>query len=174
LNTAYIGLGSNMGDRSYFLNEAIKSLDSNERISVIATSSIYETAPVGYLEQESFLNMVIKVSTILKPIELLEVNQQVEKDLGRKRDIRWGPRTIDLDILMYNNENIETEKLIIPHPRMKERAFVLVPLMEIDDTIEIPYTKMPISLFIKELQDREEVQIWKRKSGEGVYELFEN
>lgn len=163
-----------MGDRLFHLHEAVKLLDRDERISVIETSSIYQTAPVGYLEQDLFLNMVIKANTLLEPIDLLEVTQQIEKELGRKRDIKWGPRTIDLDILLYNNENIETEKLIIPHPRMNERAFVLVPLTEIDDRIEHPYTKMPISLFIQGLQDREEVQLWKRKSGEGAYELFEN
>ncbi|WP_412096017.1 2-amino-4-hydroxy-6-hydroxymethyldihydropteridine diphosphokinase [Bacillus sp. PS06] len=172
MNTAYISLGSNIGDRSHYLDEAVKFLQFEEHIEVVEVSSIYETAPVGYVEQDSFLNMVIKVNTSLTPLDLLKVIQEIENELGRKREIRWGPRTIDLDILLYNNENIETEKLIIPHPRMKERAFVLVPLMEIDESIVIPNIKMPISFFIKELQDREEVQLWKRKSGEGVSELF--
>lgn len=84
-------------------------------------SSIYETDPVGYTDQDLFLNMAAAVKTSLSPFELLDLTQRIEKELGRKRDIRWGPRTADLDILLYNRENIETEQLIVPHPRMHER-----------------------------------------------------
>src|SRR5699024_9592520 len=100
-------------------------------------SSIYETAPVGFIDQADFLNMVIEVETRLSPIELLDVCQEIELRLGRERVIRFGPRTIDLDILLYNQENLETERLSIPHVRMHERAFVLVPLAEIAHSYKI-------------------------------------
>ncbi|MBA2876732.1 2-amino-4-hydroxy-6-hydroxymethyldihydropteridine diphosphokinase [Thermaerobacillus caldiproteolyticus] len=171
---AYIALGSNVGNRLYYLREAVRKLDEHEQISVIDTSSIYETDPVGYVEQDKFLNMVIKIQTTLSPFALLEVTRKIEQELGRKREIRWGPRTLDLDILLYNRENIETEQLTIPHPRMVERAFVLVPLFELDAHIRIPNVKQHIALIIDELPDREGVRIWKQKSGEDVFALFEN
>lgn len=174
MSTAYISIGSNMGNRYNYLKGAVEQLTSHSRIEVTAISSIYETDPIGYTDQEPFLNMVIKVNTPLSPHELLLEIQKVENDLGRKREIKWGPRTLDLDILLFNNENIETEKLIIPHPRMHERSFVLVPLMEIDQHIVLPTTKMSISLIIEGLQDREGVRVWKRKSGEDGLGLFES
>ncbi|MEK3936374.1 2-amino-4-hydroxy-6-hydroxymethyldihydropteridine diphosphokinase [Sporosarcina sp. FSL W7-1349] len=131
MNVAYLSIGSNIGDRLGHLQESVKALHSQEGIEVTAVSSIYETAPVGYIGQADFLNMAVELQTDLDPHALLNVCQQIEYDQGRKRLIRWGPRTIDLDILLYNNENIESENLIIPHPRMQERAFVLVPLFEI-------------------------------------------
>ena len=104
------------------------------KLSVEELSSIYETDPVGYTNQACFLNAVIKITTSLKSEELLQTCLFIESQLGRKREIRWGPRTLDLDILLYNQENIETESLIVPHPRMQERAFVIIPLMELDPT----------------------------------------
>jgi 2-amino-4-hydroxy-6-hydroxymethyldihydropteridine diphosphokinase len=141
---------------------------------VVNTSSIYETDPVGYENQEQFLNMAIQVSTALNPFELLDTCLEIELNLGRKRDIRWGPRTIDLDILLFNHENIETEKLIVPHPRMHERAFVLIPLLEIDSSIRLPKMERPLSSILEDIPDREGVRIWKRKNGEDVFALFES
>jgi 2-amino-4-hydroxy-6-hydroxymethyldihydropteridine diphosphokinase len=174
VNYAYVALGSNMGNRLQYLYKAIKKLDEHEQISVVQTSSIYETDPVGYVNQDKFLNMVIKIQTSLSPFALLDVTQKIELDLGRKREVRWGPRTLDLDILLYNHENIETEQLTIPHPRMVERAFVLVPLFELDADIRIPNIKQCLALIIDELPDKEGVRIWKQKSGEDVFALFEN
>ena len=114
-------------------------LESHPHISLLDFSSIYETEPVGYTEQPTFLNMVIKLETSFNAFELLAVTQKIENGLGRKREIHWGPRTIDLDILLYNNENIKSEHLIIPHPRMFERAFVMVPLFEIDNELLLQY-----------------------------------
>ena len=173
-NIAYLGVGSNMGDRLNFLYQSVLNLQNHDEIEVITSSSIFVTKPVGYTDQENFLNMVIKVRTSLTPVDLLAVTQEIERKLGRKREVRWGPRTLDLDILLYNQENIVTEDLIIPHPRMAERAFVLIPLMEIDGHIENPYIKIPVSFSIDELRDREGVQLWKRRNGEDVFELFEN
>ncbi|MFS0865643.1 2-amino-4-hydroxy-6-hydroxymethyldihydropteridine diphosphokinase [Fredinandcohnia sp. 179-A 10B2 NHS] len=173
-NHAFIALGTNIEDRRYYLKSALAALHAHKNIEIEEFSSIYETDPVGYEEQDMFLNMVIKVNTRLAPVELLEVLQNIELAFGRERKIRWGPRTLDLDILLYNHENIETERLIIPHPRMTQRAFVLLPLYEIDQNIQIPSNKKPISTLVDELQDREGVRVWKRRSGEDVFELFEN
>lgn len=170
-NIAYIALGSNMGERSSYLKEAIEKLESSAVVSVLDHSSIYETEPVGYADQASFLNMVIKVTTSLKPLELLDVTQQIELQLGRKRELRWGPRTLDLDILLYNHENIESERLIVPHPRMFERAFVMIPLMELEPCLQGRENE-PFN--IDELPDKEGVHIWKRKNGEDAFALFEN
>jgi 2-amino-4-hydroxy-6-hydroxymethyldihydropteridine diphosphokinase len=171
-NYAYIALGSNIGNRLYYLREAVQALDNHGQISVTATSSIYETEPVGYINQDKFLNMVVKITTALSPFALLEVTQKIEQRFGRKREIRWGPRTLDLDILLYNHENIETEQLIIPHPRMTERAFVMIPLLEINHDIHIPNVSQCLEDFIDRLPDREGVRIWKQKNGEDVFALF--
>lgn len=173
-NIAYIAIGSNIDDREHYLLSSIKTINEHQKIDVILSSSIYQTDPVGYEDQDRFLNMVIKVKTNLSPFDLLSYLQKVEIEYGRKREIKWGPRTLDLDILLYNNENIETEDLIIPHPRMTERAFVMVPLLEIGVEGEIPYIGMPLSKQINELRDREGVLVWKRKNGEGVFEHSES
>lgn len=171
-NTSYIALGSNQGDRADILCRAIRRLGENKEVEVEKTSSMYETDPVGYTEQAKFLNMVIKVNTSYAPLELLKFLQETEHFFGREREIRWGPRTLDLDILLYNQENIENEELIIPHPRMWERAFVLVPLIEIADSAAIPNNIDKEALL--ELQEREGVQVWKPKNGEDVSVHFES
>lgn len=163
-NQSYISLGTNMGDREGFLTKAIKEISQHEEIVVEQVSSIYETDPVGYLEQDPFLNVVIKISTNLTPIQLLEVTQSIEQGLGRKRELRWGPRTIDLDILLYNQENIEVEHLRIPHPRMFERSFVLIPLKEINPSFKVEN---------KLLEDKG-VRLWKQKNGGEELGLLES
>ncbi|PAD62302.1 2-amino-4-hydroxy-6-hydroxymethyldihydropteridine diphosphokinase [Bacillus siamensis] len=156
-NTAYIGLGSNMGDRERYLRRAVAMLSRHDGVTVSKVSSIYETDPVGYEDQDQFLNMAVEVKTSLTPFELLDVTQSIEAELGRTREIRWGPRTADLDILLYNRENIETERLIVPHPRMYERLFVLAPLKEI-----CPHAD---HITISDETNQEGVSIWKQKSG---------
>ncbi|WP_071461114.1 2-amino-4-hydroxy-6-hydroxymethyldihydropteridine diphosphokinase [Bacillus massilinigeriensis] len=169
-NTSFIALGSNMGDRFYNLEQAVRHLDSNEKIEVVNVSSVYETDPVGYEEQAPFLNMVVEVRTDLDPFLLLETCHKIEQSLGRKRELRWGPRTVDLDILLYNQEDIETDTLIVPHPRMWERAFVLVPLSEINQSARVPIPAGPFET----MYDQEGVRIWKQKNGEDVFALFES
>jgi 2-amino-4-hydroxy-6-hydroxymethyldihydropteridine diphosphokinase len=161
----YISLGTNMGDRENFLREAIEELDQQPSIQLQSVSSIYETDPVGYVDQPNFLNLVVKIFTNLSPQELLEVTQSIENHLGRKREVRWGPRTIDLDILLYNQENIETDQLRIPHPRMFERSFVLIPLKEINSQFEVENNKL--------LEDKG-VRLWKQKNGGEEFERFES
>jgi 2-amino-4-hydroxy-6-hydroxymethyldihydropteridine diphosphokinase len=166
-NTAYIALGTNMGDRQVNLKIALESLNRLGKVRVVNTSSIYETEPVGFKDQGPFLNMVARIETGLTPIELLKSCLKIEDEIGRKREIRWGPRTIDLDILLYNQENIVAEELIIPHPRMHERAFVMIPLLEINQELHI-------NEWVEDLPDKKGVRIWKRKNGEDVFALFES
>ncbi|WP_371931951.1 2-amino-4-hydroxy-6-hydroxymethyldihydropteridine diphosphokinase [Mesobacillus subterraneus] len=163
-----------MGDRFGYLTQAIILLEKYENIAVVKTSSVYETDPVGYTDQDQFLNMVIQVKTSLEPIELLDTCLEIELKLGRKREVKWGPRTLDLDILLYNNENVETEKLTIPHPRMSERAFVILPLLEMDPNLMLPTMKEPLKNCLLSIPDREGVRIWKQKNGEGVFALIES
>lgn len=128
---AYLGLGSNIGDRAHQLQQAIRIIDQYQYIDVTSISPIYETEPVGYTDQPQFLNLCIEIETTLDPQELLKRCLETEEALHRVRKIRWGPRTLDVDILLYGNEIIEEDNLIIPHPRMTERAFVLIPLNDI-------------------------------------------
>lgn len=138
MSKAYIALGTNIEPRTEYINQALALLSRHDRITMMEKSSIYETAPVGYVDQAHFLNLVIEVRTSLSPIEMLDVCQSIEQQLGRERTVVNGPRTIDLDILVYNEENIRTGRLVVPHPRMNERAFVLIPLEEIAPELSIP------------------------------------
>jgi 2-amino-4-hydroxy-6-hydroxymethyldihydropteridine diphosphokinase len=174
MNIVYLSIGSNMGDREAHLMDAIDKLNEHLKIVIEKQSSIYETEPVGYENQQDFLNMVIQLSTSLSAFELLIFTQKIELELGRKRDVRWGPRTVDLDILLFNNENIETEQLVVPHPRMLDRSFVLVPLYEINPNVLIPNCIKPIEAVIDQLPDKKGVRIWKQINGEGVSALSEN
>ncbi|MFB9324327.1 2-amino-4-hydroxy-6-hydroxymethyldihydropteridine diphosphokinase [Paenibacillus aurantiacus] len=128
---AYIALGSNMGNRDQLLVRALNLLNDRPDIDVLRVSGLYETDPVGYTDQPPFLNMAAALSTSLEPVALLRGMLAIEADLGRKRDIRWGPRTIDLDLLLYDDVRMDEQELTLPHPRMLERAFVLVPLRDV-------------------------------------------
>jgi 2-amino-4-hydroxy-6-hydroxymethyldihydropteridine diphosphokinase len=125
-HTVYLALGSNLGERRENLAAAIQRL--GEAVEIDALSSIYETEPVGYLDQPQFLNMVCRGTTRLSPTDLLHSTQKIESTLGRQPTFRNGPRPIDIDILLYDDLHIEQEDLTLPHPRMAERAFVLAPL----------------------------------------------
>ncbi|MCR8855519.1 2-amino-4-hydroxy-6-hydroxymethyldihydropteridine diphosphokinase [Lysinibacillus fusiformis] len=131
MKDVYLSIGTNMGERYENLQQAVALLREKENIEVVRVSSVYETAAVGYTDQADFLNMAVHLKTDVSSTEMLKICQSIEQELGRVREFRWGPRIIDLDILLYNHENIETENLLVPHPRMYERAFVLVPLVEI-------------------------------------------
>ncbi len=127
----FIGLGSNLGDRKSNLERALAYINHHTDIEIIKVSSFIETTPVGGPPQGNYLNAVAKLKTALSPEELLEFLQEVERKLGRTRTVRFGPRTIDLDILLYEDKRIDTPMLKIPHPRMWEREFVMRPLLEI-------------------------------------------
>lgn len=135
MNNVYLSLGTNMGDKLYNLRAAIDMLDENKDIKVTKESKVYETKAWGYTEQDNFLNICIKVETTLVSKEFLRVCHDVEESLHRERVIRWGPRTIDLDILFFNDLISDDEELTLPHPRIKERAFVMLPLMDLEEKI---------------------------------------
>lgn len=162
MNKAYIALGTNIEPRDVHLSEALNLLEAHDSIAIRTRSSKYQTAPVGYEDQDDFLNMVIEVHTLLEPIELLDYCQEIENKLGRVREIRFGPRTIDLDILLFNQENSKDERLEIPHPRMAERAFVLVPLAEIAPDEVLPDTGKTVQDQLNQLpaEDIDTVKKW--------------
>lgn len=131
MRRAFLALGSNMGEREANLKKAIAALGSHPQIGVLKESSFHDTAPVGNLRQGRFLNGVLEIKTTLGPEELLDAALEIESELGRVRTRRWGPRTIDIDILAMENLVYESPRLSIPHPLMHERSFVLEPLCEI-------------------------------------------
>jgi len=133
---AYLGLGSNLGDRLANLRRAVGLLD-REGVTVVRTSRVYETAPVGPPQPE-YLNAVVEVATDLGPHDLLRVCLGIEERMGRVRVERWGARVVDIDLLTYGRERIEDPDLVVPHPRMHERAFALVPLLELDADPPLP------------------------------------
>jgi len=135
MHKVYLSLGSNIGDSVNYLDKAVDILDKHELIHNIKVSSYYQTDPVGYLDQDVFVNIAVCLETDLSPYELLEVCQEIEEALERVRVVRWGPRTIDVDIILFDDVQMTDEKLTIPHPRMHERAFVLVPIAELDNTL---------------------------------------
>jgi 2-amino-4-hydroxy-6-hydroxymethyldihydropteridine diphosphokinase len=135
----YVGLGSNLGDREGTIRQALERLGADGQIEVVAVSSLRETDPVGYPDQPRFLNGAARLRTELPPRALLERLQDVERELGRDRSgPRYGPRTIDLDLLLYDGETLDEPGLEIPHPRLAERRFVLEPLAELDASLEVP------------------------------------
>lgn len=138
---AFLSLGSNMGDRLSHLQAAVHALAQSPGVDIIKVSSIYETDPWGFEDQRAFFNAVIWIRTDRSPMDLLRICQSVERQRDRVRGIRWGPRTLDIDILRYGDQTINSLELTIPHPRMEERDFVLVPLAEI--TSEKPVTDKP-------------------------------
>ncbi len=136
-----LSLGSNKGKRFQNLNGAVELISQIEKTRLLKKSSVYETLPFGFEEQENFLNAAVLVETKLMPIELLKRVKKIEKELGRQETFRWGPREIDIDILIFGNEVIETEELAIPHKHLTERDFFLVPLLEIFPDAIHPVTK---------------------------------
>jgi 2-amino-4-hydroxy-6-hydroxymethyldihydropteridine diphosphokinase len=154
---AYLSLGSNLGDRLENLRAAMRRL-SDEGVTLRRTSSVYETEPVDNAEQDWFLNCVAEVSTSLEPLALLRRLQDIERELGRERAVPKGPRTIDIDILLYGDLAIETEELTLPHPRMLQRRFVLEPLCEIAPALMIPGTEKTVEEALHGLADPAQVR----------------
>lgn len=157
--TAYIGLGSNLGDRAAQLDFAIAQLRTHPAIEALRCSAYYETAPVGPVQQGDFLNAVAEIETTLSPDELLELGQHIEREAGRTREIRWGPRTLDLDLLDYDQRSILSEKLTLPHPEAAKRAFVLVPWAELAP--DCPLAGKTVSDWLGEL-DSSDIRPLKR------------
>jgi len=159
LAIAYLCLGSNLGKRKENLRQALISL--SPKVNLEDVSSIYETEPVGYREQPLFLNMVCRISTDLPPEELLHLAKDIEAKMGRVPDEQIdSPRPIDIDILFYNNKIMETQNLTIPHPRLQDRAFVLIPLAEIDPDLIHPKVGKSIAQLANDVKGQKGVRKW--------------
>ena len=150
--TAYLSIGSNIGDRLENLRQACRRLETSG-LRLRALSSVYETEPVDVLEQDWFLNCAVAIETTLSPLELLDKVHDIERDLGRRREIPKGPRTIDIDILLYGDAVFQQNSLTLPHPRMLARRFVLQPLCEIAPTLRIPPANKTVEDLYNGLQD---------------------
>lgn len=156
--TVYLALGTNLGDRVQHLRNALALLES--RVRITRTSSIYETEPWGILEQPRFLNMAAEGETKLQPAELLRFLKETERQMGRTEGVRYGPRVIDLDILLYDQERLETGDLSVPHPRLAERRFVLVPLAEIAPEVIHPVLRVSIRNLLARLREDGSVKVY--------------
>jgi 2-amino-4-hydroxy-6-hydroxymethyldihydropteridine diphosphokinase len=151
MNTAFVGIGANLGDREGTLRRALRLLGDRDGVTVVAVSSLRETAPVGYLDQPSFLNGAARLETELSPRELLGALLDVERELGRDRSgPRYGPRTVDLDLLLYDGVELDEPGLAVPHPRLHERRFVLEPLAELAPGLVVP-GRGPVERLLAEL-----------------------
>ncbi|MBM7642940.1 2-amino-4-hydroxy-6-hydroxymethyldihydropteridine diphosphokinase [Streptococcus loxodontisalivarius] len=143
MTLVYLSLGSNMGDKRAYLERALQLLNDLPQTKVVAVSSFYQTAAWGKTDQDDFLNLACQLETDLDKFDLLRYCQKIEKDLDRVRHEHWGPRTIDIDMLLYGQDTSDVEELRLPHPFMKERAFVLVPLLEIAPDLTEPVLALP-------------------------------
>jgi len=147
---AYLGLGSNVGDREEYVEQAVFLMEKNPHIEVIRRSTNYENEAEGSSSQPPYINAAVNIRTTLSPHKLLEVCQEIEATLGREREIEWGPRTIDIDILLYGDEIISDEKLQVPHPLMHERLFVLRPMKEIASSVIHPVLEKTMDALYEE------------------------
>ena len=161
-STVYIGLGSNLGDRVANLRLAVQRLSAIVKIE--KASQLYVGGPLGYGRDDAFVNAVIKASTTMKPMELLEMMQAIEIAMGRRSGVQYGPRPIDLDLLFYDAIQIETRKLTVPHPRIPQRAFVLKPLAEIAPNLMHPVLYYTVSQLLQDTEDADQVQIYTSES----------
>jgi len=155
---AYIGIGSNLGDKLENCEKAVCEILKEDHHKLLAKSSFFKTKPIGYTNQDWFINAVIKIETDLNPHELFLTLKSIESKIGRKETFRWGPRIIDLDILLFDELEIQTKKLQIPHPRMHQRQFVLIPLLEIDKDIIHPSLKKSIRILLEEIKEDQGVE----------------
>ncbi len=133
MTEAYIGLGANLGDRFHNLHQAVHLLDATPQVQVVRQSLVYETQPVGDVPQDDYLNQVVVVETELNPQALLQRLHDIEATLHRQRIVRWGPRSVDLDLLVYGDVHMQSPELTLPHPELANRRFVLVPMLEVID-----------------------------------------
>jgi 2-amino-4-hydroxy-6-hydroxymethyldihydropteridine diphosphokinase len=164
LKLAYLGFGSNRGDRELLLRQAIEKLAAPD-LRLLRTSSVYETEPVGLREQAWFLNLVAEYETTLFPRQLLHRAQRTERELGRKRTVVNGPRTVDIDILLYGNTVMQCDELTIPHPRYRERRFVLAPLAELNPKLRDPLSGRTVAEMLDGMRGSESEGQAVRKRG---------
>ena len=160
----FIGIGSNIGDKCSSCRTSINHILSDPRAEFSALSSFYETSPVSPVPQESFINCVLRISWNGSPLELLELLNHIEATMARVRDIPQGPRSIDLDILLMDDLVLESERLTIPHPRLHERKFTLVPLLEIAPLLSHPRLRRPLKDFLDALGPEQSVEVFKGRA----------
>jgi len=161
--TWYLGLGSNVGDRAGLIREAVRRLEGTPGITVQAVSSIYETDPWGDTDQGPFLNLAVRAGCTLEPQQLLAEAKRIEREVGRQPRRRWGPREIDIDLLLSGDLRIETPELTVPHPRLMERQFVLVPLAQLGPDLQLPDG----STVSSHVTNDGSVRLWREQGGEG-------
>ncbi len=155
---AFIGIGSNIGDKVEHCQKALSSVLSLDSHKLLAQSSFYKTRPLGYTDQDWFVNAVIKIETDLRAHELFRSLKTLESRLGRQETFRWGPRAIDLDLLFFDAEQIASEELVIPHPRLHDRQFVLTPLAEIEPHLIHPVLRKTIEELLHSLEEDQGVE----------------
>ena len=161
-SNVFLGFGSNVGDRPSHLLNALNRVAIIPDTEITRTSSIYESDPVGLVDQRRFLNMVIQISTLLSPEQLLFQTQAIENDLGRVRDVTWGPRTIDIDLLYWGDSRIENERLVVPHPEAERRLFVMRPLCEIAPEFNAPPGLRPVRELCAQVEGQKSVVLFQR------------
>jgi len=157
----FLSLGSNVGDRLAYLRKAVQRLARLPKTVVVRTSSVYESAPVGYTEQGAFLNQAVEVVTALTPDAFLQATQRIEQALGRERTVRWGPRTLDIDIVYWGERCISSERLTVPHPEAETRRFVLLPLSEIAGDFRAPPRGEMVRTLLARLGGRQTVEVYR-------------
>lgn len=159
-HTAYLSIGSNMGNREQYLRDAVSALQGNSYIRHVRVSDFIETEPYGYVSQDKFLNGAVALETTETPEGLLHILQQIEAEGQRERKIHWGPRTIDLDLLLYDDRVMQTEELTLPHPEMHKRFFVLEPLVQIAPWAVHPVYRKTADELLSELQRKKGEKLW--------------
>ena len=160
---AYLAIGSNLGNRYLNLKKAVLLLEKYGKIKVIRCSPLYETEPVGKVKQGFFLNGVVEIKTALKPLQLLAVCKEVEKKMKRKKTVKWGPRVIDLDIILYGGRVIKVKGLTVPHKEMSKREFVLKPLVDLNGKGRHPVVKKSFSKLLKEIKGEKTVKKYGKR-----------
>ena len=160
----FLGLGSNIGNRQDYLTMAHNKLRAESEIQFIQSSPVFETSPWGVRDQPSFLNQVIEIETVLRPWELLLLTKRIERKAERQKQVRWGPRTLDIDILLYGNIRYADEVIRIPHPRLHERRFVLEPLASIAPDLWIPGQGATVKELLAKCQDPGSAVVYHSKS----------
>ena len=162
-HTAYVALGSNLGNREAFLKMGIDGVNAHPFCRVEETAPVYTSTPYGGVEQGEFLNTVMKVRTLLEPDPLLDLLQSLEQKAGRERKVHWGPRTLDLDLLFYDDRILTTPRLIVPHPDMENRDFVLKPLCDIAPGLEHPVSRRTVIALLRDLEKNGEVHVTAKR-----------
>ena len=160
---SYLSLGSNLGNRRANLKKACELLKQSAGVKFIKSSAVYKTRPVGPVEQREFLNAAVKLKTVLSPTELLTLCKQIEKLMKRKKTVKWGPRIIDLDIVLFGNLNLKSKQLTIPHKEMEKRQFVLKPLIDIYGRGKHPVTGRTFKSMLKKLAGESKIRkVWTK------------